>query len=328
MIQWVIENVRPKQLHRFTFICLEEHLTTYPDVPATLNRLCPGCNIVKVNKVTEGAACTVLLAKQFINNDEPLMIVNADQYVELDVNSYLEKMESESADGIIMTFWSDHPKWSYCKMNQDGTVAQVVEKKVVSNEATVGIYNFKSGRDFVIAAELMIEKNLRVNGEFYVAPVYDQLIAGGAKVVICDTGREYNGMYGLGTPDDLGFFNTTSIFNNHKAASSPCSIDLEKERLRFFVLFLNTRNLAGVRAFLSENCSCSDSSKFISGRGSVVDYIFNIAQSTEGLFSVNNFYDSKPNIGTYIKMTTGHLLQSSDIILEWDNGRIVSLKFI
>lgn len=206
MIQWVIDNVRPAAPHRFIFVCLAEHLTSYPEVPATLRRLCPGCEIVKVDRVTEGAASTVLLARQFIDNGDPIMIANADQFVELKIDAYLAEMERQKADGLIMTFWADHPKWSYCRMNADGSVREVVEKKVVSNEATVGIYNFRRGADFVRAADAMIAKNLRVNNEFYVAPTYNQLIEEGSKIVISATGREYNGMYGLGTPEDLAGF--------------------------------------------------------------------------------------------------------------------------
>lgn len=216
MIQWVIENVRPSQPHRFIFICLAEHLTRYPEVPSTLRSLCPGCEIVTVSEVTEGAACTVLLARQYIDNHDALMIANSDQYVELSIDDYLASMEEAQADGLIMTFWSDHPKWSYCGLTEDGRVTKVVEKQVISNEATVGIYNFRHGREFVKAADEMIAANLRVNNEFYVAPTYNQLIQAGSKIVVCRTGREGEGMYGLGTPEDLDYFKQTTVFNRHK----------------------------------------------------------------------------------------------------------------
>ena len=216
MIEWVIENVRPSVAHKFTFICLAEHLIDYPKVPETLRELCPGCNIISIDKVTEGAACTALLARQYIDTTDPLMIANADQYVELNIDEYLSVMEREQAAGLIMTFWSDHPKWSYCRMSEDGSVQEVVEKQVVSNEATVGIYNFRRGSDFVSAAENMIQKNLRVNNEFYVAPVYNELITAGHKIVTAKTGREYSGMYGLGIPEDLAFFQTTDHFRKDR----------------------------------------------------------------------------------------------------------------
>jgi len=212
MIEWVIDNIRPQRPHRFIFLCLAEHLRQYPQVPEALNNVCPGCAIIPVEALTEGAACTVLLARQLIDSDDPLMIANSDQYVSLDINDYLAVADRASADGLIMTFWSDHPKWSYCRLGPDGKVTEVVEKHVVSNDATVGIYNFLKGRDFVRAADRMIAMDLRVNGEFYVAPVYNELIKQGHSIVVAGTGRERDGMYGLGIPEDFEFFKTTELF--------------------------------------------------------------------------------------------------------------------
>jgi len=220
MIEWVIENIRPTRPHRFIFICLSEHLQTYPEVPAEIGRLCPGSEIVPVETVTEGAACTVLLARKFIDNDSPLMIANSDQIVDLKIDSYLAAGDEPDIAGLIMTFWSDHPKWSFCRMRSDETVSEVVEKQVVSNEATVGIYNFRHGADFVRAADAMIAKNLRVNNEFYVAPCYNQLIAEGAKIITVKTGVERSGMYGLGVPEDLEFFTTTRYYTSRAATAA------------------------------------------------------------------------------------------------------------
>jgi len=203
MIQWVIDNIRPSCAHRFIFLCLAEHLMRYPRLRPELELLCPGCVIIAIDQVTEGAACTVLLAWEYINNADPLMIANSDQYVELKIDDYLQTLADQKAAGLIMTFWADHPKWSYCRMRPDGTVSEVLEKQVISNEATVGIYNFAHGRDYVSAAGTMIARNLRVNGEFYVAPVYNLLIERGARIVTARIGKGAEGMHGLGTPEDL-----------------------------------------------------------------------------------------------------------------------------
>ncbi|HEX8912734.1 MAG TPA: hypothetical protein VF796_10280, partial [Humisphaera sp.] len=169
-------------------------------------RIAPGCQIVPVTKVTEGAACTVLLARDLIDSDDPLMTVNSDQFVDVGIDDYLATMDRGGADGLIMTFWSDHPKWSYCRMQPDGTVSEVVEKRVVSNEATVGIYNWRRGRDFVWSAEEMIRRDERVNGEFYVAPAYNLMIGRGQRLVVHNIGREYEQMHGMGIPTDLDRF--------------------------------------------------------------------------------------------------------------------------
>jgi len=211
MIQVVINNLRPKVAHRFIFICLQEHLEKYQVAEKLKAWAGAGTEIVTVDQVTEGAACTVLLAKEFINNDEPLMIANSDQWVDTDINDYLETMNHENADGLIMTMWANDPKWSFVRFNEKHEIIEVVEKEVVSNEATVGIYNYKHGKDFVRAAEQMIAKNYRVNGEFYVAPVYNELIREGKKIIIYNIGKEADGMYGLGTPSDLKLFESLPI---------------------------------------------------------------------------------------------------------------------
>ena len=158
--------------------------------------------------------------------------------------------EDAEVAGLIMTFWADHPKWSYCRLAPDGYVVEVVEKKVISNEATVGLYNFRRGRDFVDAADVMIKRNLRVNNEFYVAPVYNLLIERGARIVVRQTGREYAGMYGLGTPEDYEFFQTTQQFRNNclKDYRSPMLRQRPKlERLtEFCVQSIQTNNRAGL----------------------------------------------------------------------------------
>lgn len=213
MIEVVVNNVRPQQPHRFTFVTLQEHLDHTSMLP-TLQRIAPGCTIIPVREVTEGAACTVLLAREVIDNSDPLMIVNSDQYVDIDVDDYLGEMERKGAKGLIMTFWANDPKWSYARLNSEGYVAEVVEKKVVSNNATVGIYNFRQGSDFVQGVEQMVAGDLRVNGEFYVAPVYNELIKRGEKIAIYDIGKEGDGMYGLGIPADLQAFLSADVSHN------------------------------------------------------------------------------------------------------------------
>jgi NDP-sugar pyrophosphorylase family protein len=203
MIRVVIDNLTPVDDHRFHFLILREHAEQY-QLDAHLRAWAPGCRIIFVDSVTEGAACTVLLAREFIDNDEPLMIANCDQYIDADINTYLQSMGD--ADGLIMTMWADDPKWSFVRRNAEGRVVEVVEKQVVSNEATVGIYNFRRGADFVQAAEDMIAANFRVNNEFYVAPAYDQMISKGARIECHSIGRLDAGMHGIGVPVDLTAF--------------------------------------------------------------------------------------------------------------------------
>jgi dTDP-glucose pyrophosphorylase len=202
MIQLVVENLNIKA--NYIFIVQQEHYTKYC-LKYLLNLIAPNCTIICIEKVTEGAACTVLLAKEYINKDTPLLIANSDQFLEWNSSDFLYSMNSTPQSGIdggILTFESLHPKWSYVKLNQDGYVELVKEKEVISNIATTGIYYWSKGSNFVFYAEQMIQKNIRVNNEFYVAPVYNEAIQDKKKIKI----KNCDAMYGLGTPEDLNTF--------------------------------------------------------------------------------------------------------------------------
>lgn len=205
MIKWVIENLTPTKPHRFIFIAQKEHVSAY-GLREKLSAWSTNSILIEIDGVTEGAACTVLASKSIINNDSPLMIANSDQFIDANIDQYLSIIDAEGLDGLIMTMKANDPKWSFVEIDDARNITRVVEKEVISNEATVGIYNFRSGRSFVNAAEQMIANNDRVNGEFYIAPIYNRLIASGHKISFHNIGSVSAGMYGLGTPDDLKQF--------------------------------------------------------------------------------------------------------------------------
>ena len=166
------------------------------------NNFCPNNEIVQIDGITEGAACTTLLAKQYIDVDEPLIIANSDQFVEWNNEEFIYSCSTSDLDANILTFKSTHPKWSYAKLNDLGYVTEVAEKKPISDIATVGIYYWRKGSDYVKYAEQMIDKNIRVNNEFYVCPVFNEAIQDNKKVRVFNIDK----MWGLGTPEDLEHF--------------------------------------------------------------------------------------------------------------------------
>lgn len=205
MIEVVVSNLTPKREHKFIFVCQKEHIEKY-DLKNKLSQLAENIEIIGICGITEGQVCTVLNAVDFINNEEALMTANCDQYIDFDIDDYLDYMDDKKYDGLIMTMTSKDEKWSYAKIDTNGIVTETAEKKVISNEATVGIYNFRHGKYLVNAANKMILDNIRVNGEFYTCPVYNYLIKDGYKIGIYNIGEEYNGMFGLGIPKDLELF--------------------------------------------------------------------------------------------------------------------------
>jgi dTDP-glucose pyrophosphorylase len=201
MIQVVVENLNIEA--NYIFLVQKEHYEKY-NLKYLLNLIAPNCTIVQVDGITEGAACTTLLAKEFINNDSPLIMANSDQYVDWNSNECLYAFKADSIDGGILTFRATHPKWSYAKLDENGFVSEVAEKKVISDQATVGIYYWNKGSDYVKYAEQMIDKNIRTNNEFYVAPVFNEAIEDGKKIRV----KQVPGMWGIGTPEDLNYFLT------------------------------------------------------------------------------------------------------------------------
>jgi HAD superfamily hydrolase (TIGR01509 family) len=199
MIQVVVENLNLDG--NYIYIVQKSHREKY-NLDTLLNLITPNCKIIDVDGLTEGAACTTLLAKELINNDMPLFFANSDQYVDWNSNEFMYKMSSTDVDGGMTTFMSTHPKWSYAKTDENGLITEVAEKNPISNLATVGFYYWKKGLDYVKYAEQMISKNVRVNNEFYVCPVFNEAISDGKKFRTFDVSK----MWGLGTPEDLNLF--------------------------------------------------------------------------------------------------------------------------
>ena len=206
MIQVVVDNINIEA--QYIFIVQKSHLEKY-NLKQTLNLIAPGCEIVTVDGLTEGAACTTLLAKEYIDNDNQLLIANSDQFVEWCSDEFMYNMTTSNVDAGILTFKSTHPKWSFAKCDENGFVTEVAEKNPISNIATVGIYYWKKGGDYVRYAEKMINKDIRVNNEFYVCPVFNQAIEDGKKIKTFNIEK----MWGIGTPEDLTVFLNNYVNN-------------------------------------------------------------------------------------------------------------------
>ncbi len=204
MIERVMENLQCKDA-RYILIGRKAHLEKERElvkaIKAKYNAI-----FIGIDQLTEGTACTVLFARQYINSNEPLLIANSDQIVDISVQNFVNDCMERKLDGSILTF-TDHelnPKWSFAKINEKKLVIEVQEKKAISEFATVGIYLFSKGKEFVDAAIDMIINNERVNNEFYTCPVYNYAIKNNASIGIYN--MEFEQMHGLGTPDDLEKF--------------------------------------------------------------------------------------------------------------------------
>ncbi len=199
MISLVVENLSLDA--HYIFVVRESHAKDF-DLNSIFESIVDDFSVVKVKELTEGAACTTLLAQNYINNNEELVIANSDQYVDSSISEGIRYFQENNFDGGILTFNSTHPKWSYVKVDNENNIYEVAEKKVISNRATVGIYYWKKGSDYTKYAKEMVAKNQRVNGEFYICPVFNLAIEDGQRIGSYDV----TGMWGLGTPEDLDIY--------------------------------------------------------------------------------------------------------------------------
>lgn len=199
LIEIVVRNLTPREPHQFVFVCRQEHVQNYA-LADVLRLVAPGCHIVTMRQPTAGALCSVLLGMEYLAHEDELLIANADQVVDASIDEFLNAARADDLDGSIITFPNTHPRWSYVRI-EDGQVVAVAEKQPISRDATAGLYYFRRGVDFVRAAERMLFKNASRGGEFFVAPVYNELVLAGRRVGVFPI--EGTAMHGLGTPEEV-----------------------------------------------------------------------------------------------------------------------------
>lgn len=217
MIERVMENLNLNSGYDISYylIAKEEHLKKEAQIVEYLKNKYQ-VTFITVDKTTEGAACTVLFAREYINNDDMLIFANSDQIVDFDIKDFIDHAFDSNLDASILTFIDaeKNPKWSFAQIDENNHVIKVAEKQVISQYATVGIYLYKKGHIFVDAAIDMIINNDRFNNEFYVCPTYNYVIKNGFKVGIFNI--EFSDMHGLGTPEDLEKY--LKLQNNKRAS--------------------------------------------------------------------------------------------------------------
>lgn len=201
MIVRVLENLKYPDA-KYILIARKEHIQKEFELVKQIEEQFNAI-FIPINKLTEGTACTVLYARKHINNNYPLVIANSDQIVDMNIADFIDDCKDKKLDGSILTFIDEHrdPKWSFAKVNENNLVTEVKEKVVISKYATVGIYLYSKGEEFINSAIDMIIENERINNEFYTCPTYNYAIKENAKIGIYNI--KYEQMHGIGTPDDL-----------------------------------------------------------------------------------------------------------------------------
>ncbi len=182
MIEHVIKNIIQKSnFKKIIFVVKQSECDNY-HLDDTLSLLCPTEPIIiKLRSDTQGALCSILLAIEHINTEDPLIIANADQIFDNGIEKYISDFTNSSLDAACLTFRSVHPRWSYVRLDSSDLVIEAAEKRPISRHAIAGIYLYKRGSDFVSAAMATI-KNCLNEGIFYISPVFNEYVLRGAKV--------------------------------------------------------------------------------------------------------------------------------------------------
>ncbi|MBB4007824.1 glycosyltransferase family 2 protein [Allorhizobium taibaishanense] len=202
MIERVLENVRPRNSKVVTLL-RAEHIEKNTSIVDRIGRI---ASVQSVEKLTEGTLCTVMLARKHFNDSDMVIVANSDQLIDFSVDDFVDDCINRDLDGSILVFKDAelNPKWSFAKINNQGLVEEVAEKKAISEYATVGVYLFRRADALVKATIDMIANNDRINNEFYTCPAYNYMIDEGARIGIYEVERE--AMHGLGTPEDMRAF--------------------------------------------------------------------------------------------------------------------------
>jgi dTDP-glucose pyrophosphorylase len=177
----------------------------YDQVCTLLHTILPSSKIISVEETTEGPASSCLLFKDFVNNEDELVIANCDQIMWWDSDLFLTNARYYKYDGLVVTYTTNTSKNSYAKVDKKGYVLEIKEKEVISDISLNGIHYWRKGKYFVKSAEKMIECDDRSpNGEFYVGPTYNYLIKSGYKIGIHHISNFQHNP--VGVPEDLDRF--------------------------------------------------------------------------------------------------------------------------
>ncbi|PIZ52024.1 glycosyl transferase family 2 [Candidatus Woesearchaeota archaeon CG_4_10_14_0_2_um_filter_33_13] len=200
MIRWATKNLNIEDKDLIFFI-LKIHIDNYQLDQKLREIFSANIKIVVVDKITEGAPITLLQAKDIIDTEEELLIFNGDQNFKENIIEMIRNLPLKYS-GLIPVFHSTQTKFSYAQVDKGMDVIEVAEKIPISSYATAGVYYFRHGKDFVWATEQMISKDIRRGNEFFVCPVYNELLGRGDKIkaTLIET------FWPLGTPEDVEHF--------------------------------------------------------------------------------------------------------------------------
>jgi NDP-sugar pyrophosphorylase family protein len=205
ILQYVIESIKPLINHGWELVAVlrKEDVQRF-HLDKVVELLSPKSKIVAINSQTSGAACSVLLAGSHFQPEDRILIINGDQILNHPISETINKFISSKLDAGVITFPDVHPRWSFVKCDVNNMVVEAAEKRPISNNATAGIYYFSKYDDFFASCKKMIQKNANIDGNFYVCPIFNEMILSGKKIGVEQIQR--NQYWPLSSPKDIQEF--------------------------------------------------------------------------------------------------------------------------
>ena len=198
IIDWSMDSVKLDDCN-IIFVVRAEHVYNFSIDEILKEKFGEDITIVVLDHMARGSVETCLEARKFIENDKPLIIYTPDVYFQ---NQLDPEDIDPNLDGFVLTFKANSPAHSYVKLDNNGYATKTAEKEVISQDAAVGVYYYKTGDMFVKYAERLIHNDITVKNEFYLCPMYNLMIQDDLKIKT----KSAQKMHVLGTPAELEFF--------------------------------------------------------------------------------------------------------------------------
>lgn len=194
MLELIVEDYANLEPKNYIFIFSDEDCLKF-HIDSSAKLLSLASQVIRLRNQTAGALCTCLMAVNYVNDDEELIIANSDQIIEVDYRRVIDYFHGMDADAGVITFPNIHPRWSYARKKND-EVVEVAEKRPLSKDAIAGFYYYKHGKDFVEAAKNAVIKRNNLNGKYYISASINELILMGKKVGYFDIEKkQYRSFY-------------------------------------------------------------------------------------------------------------------------------------
>lgn len=175
LLEKIIQNTSTLSNGKYSFIFLEKESQRF-HLDKIVSLLIKDSKCVLVPEHTQGSACTALLSASQLDQDAELLIVSANELVDLDLETVIVGFREKKLDAGTLIFRSLHPRYSFVSLDENGFVKETAQKEPISNNATVGIFWYAKTSDFVNGAKNLIRKDAKVDDKFFLAPVFNELV--------------------------------------------------------------------------------------------------------------------------------------------------------